>query len=103
MTAVEATGTEPDAVFIPQQDFDARTGAVGEDEGRAIAPVGVEGVGDILREGVDAAAHVDGGDGDEEAVRREHGAGPVIQREASPGNRRAEYRREGEVQRGQCA
>lgn len=94
---MKTAGAEPDAMFIPPQDFDTGTGAIAEGEGSPVAPVGVKIVGDVLREGVDAPAHVNRRDGEKELFRAQHDAAPAGRQEAARWSSADEYRRGGKV------
>lgn len=69
---VQTAGTQPHPVFIPAQDFDTRTGFIGEDEGDPVMPRRFELILYILRQRVDPPAHIDGFNGEEDIIRPEH-------------------------------
>lgn len=57
MAPMEAAETQPDAVLVPAQDFDARAGLVAEDKNGLSLPGLVQMVGNVLRQGINAATH----------------------------------------------
>lgn len=64
--------TQPHPVFIPPENFDTRTGFVNKDEGGSPMPYRPEFILYILRQCVDAPAHVNRFNYDEDIIRTEH-------------------------------
>lgn len=69
---MQTTGTQPHLVFIPAQNFDTRTGFVNKDEGGSLMPCRPECILYILRQCVDAPAHISRFNRDEDIIRTEH-------------------------------
>ncbi|MNP25502.1 hypothetical protein D3C76_1183120 [compost metagenome] len=69
---MQTANAQPDAVFIPAQHLDARTGFIGEDEGGAFVPRRFELILNILRQCVDATSHIHGLHGEEDIFRHQH-------------------------------
>ena len=69
---VQTAGTQPHPVFIPSENFDTRTGFVNKDEGGSLMSCRPEFILYILRQCVDAPAHVNRFNRDEDIIRTEH-------------------------------
>lgn len=72
VTFMKTTSAEPDTVPVPTQDLEACSRFVGKDEGGALVPRCIEGLLNVLRQGVDAAAHINGFDCQEQVLRLQH-------------------------------
>ena len=72
VTFMKTTSAEPDTVPVPAQDLEAGSRFVGKDEGGALVPRCVECLLNVLRQGVDAAAHINGFDRQEQVLKLQH-------------------------------
>lgn len=72
VTFMKTTSAEPDTVPVPTQDLEAGSRFVGKDEGSALVPRCVKCLLNVLRQGVDAAAHINGFDRKEQVLRLQH-------------------------------
>lgn len=79
---VQTAGAEPDAVFIPPQQFDAGAVFIGEEEGGTVVSGHAERVLHIYREDISATAHIDGMADEEESLRLQHVSPPGERQEA---------------------
>lgn len=91
---VQAAGAEPDAVFIPPQQFDTGAFFVGEEERGAVMPGHAERVLHIHCENINATAHIDGMTDEEELFRFQHVSPPGERWEAVRAGSRYGIRRE---------
>ena len=69
VTFMKTTSAEPDTVPVPTQDLEACSRFVGKDERCALVPRCVKCLLNVLRQGVDAAAHINGFDRQEQVLR----------------------------------